>query len=90
MRSTIAKRIIAKTSPEVKAKVRAYSKTKIETQPTLFGYIKPTSKVPISAERLRQAKALLQAGNAKGSAAILREVRYALEAFEKRITSKPQ
>ena len=58
-------------------------------QPTLFGYIKPTSKVPISAERLKEAKALLAAGKPKESAAIIREVRYALEAFEKRITAKP-
>lgn len=53
---------------------------------SLFGFIKPSSKVPISAERIREAKALMGKGDVKGSAAKMREVREALEAFEKRIS----
>jgi hypothetical protein len=52
---------------------------------SLFGYIKPTGKVPISAERIREAKALFQNGDQKMSAAKLREVRESLENFERRI-----
>ena len=54
---------------------------------SLFGYIKPTGKVPISAERIREAKALFQKGDNKMSAAKLREVRESLEAYERRISN---
>jgi hypothetical protein len=52
---------------------------------SLFGYIKPTGKVPISAERIREAKALFQKGDNKMSAAKLREVRESLEDYCNRI-----
>lgn len=52
---------------------------------SLFGYIKPTGKVPISAERIREAKALFNKGDQKSSAAKMREVREALENYCDRI-----
>lgn len=56
----------------------------------LFGFnvIRPRRKVPISAERIREAKALMAQGNTKEAAAKMREVREALEAFEARLTNK--
>ena len=90
MRSTIAKKIQARTTQAIKDKVKHYSQEKLANfNPSLFGFTKPTSKVPISAERLKEAKALMAAGKPKESAAILRELRYKLEDFEKRITAKP-
>lgn len=61
--------------------------TRVHHQFSLFGYQKPTGKVPISAERIREAKALMAAGDSRGSAEKLREVREALENYEKRITN---
>jgi hypothetical protein len=52
---------------------------------SLWGYQKPTGKVPISAERIREAKALFQNGDQKMSAAKLREVRESLENYCDRI-----
>jgi len=60
----------------------------IDHQFSLFGYQPPSGKVPISAEQIREAKELFKQGDAKGSAAKLREVREALERFEKRISNK--
>lgn len=60
----------------------------IDHQFSLFGFQKPTGKVPISAEQIREAKELFKNGDAKGSAAKLREVREALERFERRISNK--
>ena len=51
----------------------------------LFSYIPPTGKVPISAERILEAKALLAKGDLKGSADRMRQVRESLENFEQRI-----
>lgn len=51
----------------------------------LFGFISPTRKVPISAERIREAKAMLAKGDPLGTAGKLREVRERLEDFERRI-----
>jgi len=50
--------------------------------------ILPRAKVPISAERIREAKALIAAGKGKDAAAVLREVREKLEAFESRLTNR--
>ena len=61
---------------------------RIYHQFSLFGYVAPSGKVPISAEKIRQAKALFAAGDSKGSAEKLREVREALERFEARLSNK--
>ncbi len=61
--------------------------TRVHHQFTLFGHRPPSGKVPISAERIREAKALFAAGDKKGSAEKLREVREKLEAYEKRISN---
>lgn len=55
---------------------------------SLFGFVPPKIKVPISAERIREAKALFAKGDVKGSAAILREVRERLEVFEQRLGNR--
>ena len=55
---------------------------------SLFGFQRPHAKVPISAERVREAKAMIAAMNGKGAAVKLREIREALENYEQRITYK--
>ena len=55
---------------------------------SLFGHQKPTTKVPISAEKIAQAKALFEKGDHKASAAKMHEVVEALEEFERRITNR--
>lgn len=55
---------------------------------SLFGYSKPKLKVPISVDRIKEAKALYAKGDYTGSAAKMREVREALENFERRLTNK--
>jgi hypothetical protein len=57
----------------------------------LFGFrdMKPKARVPISRERIEEAKKLFQGGDIKGSVEVLREVRYKLEAYCARINSKP-
>jgi len=52
--------------------------------------MRPTRKVPISADRIREAKALLNAGDSNGCARKLREVREKLEEYERRITDRSQ
>lgn len=47
-------------------------------------------KVPISAERIKEAKALLAKGDYKDAAQTLRDIREKLEEFENRITHKPK
>lgn len=56
----------------------------------LFNYndLKPKVKIPISAARIRQAKAEYKAGNYTNSAVLLRDVREKLEAFEARLTNR--
>jgi len=51
--------------------------------------MRPRLKVPISAARILEAKALMAAGRPLESAAAMREVREGLEAFERRLTNKP-
>lgn len=57
----------------------------------LFGFrdMKPKAKVPISRERVEEAKRLFNSGDVRGSVKALREVRYKLEAYCARINSKP-
>ena len=59
----------------------------VHHQFTLFQYndMRPKRKVPISAARIREAKALMDAGDHKGAAQRMREVRELLEEYEKRI-----
>lgn len=52
---------------------------------SLFGFQKPRAKVPISRERLEEAKRMVQQRNAKGAEAALREIREGLERFEQRL-----
>jgi hypothetical protein len=55
---------------------------------TLFGFQKPSSKVPISAERIREAKAELAKGESGDSRKViecLRDLNDKLENFERRI-----
>lgn len=58
----------------------------ITHQFTLFDYdqMRPRTKVPISRERVLAAKRLLS-GDTNGAAAVLREIREALEDYERRI-----
>ena len=61
-------------------------------QKALFGFhdMRPKAKVPISKERILEAQKLLEGGDYKGAAASLRDVRYKLEAYERRISNKPE
>ena len=54
----------------------------------LFGYVKPKRKIPIDASRIKLAKQLMERGDVIGAAIKMREVREALEDFEKRILNK--
>lgn len=60
------------------------------TQLPLFGFhdMKPLAKVPISRERIEEAKKMFERGDTKGSVEALREIRYKLEAYCNRITTK--
>lgn len=55
---------------------------------SLFGYVPVKLKVPISAERIKEAKALYKKGDYSGSAAKMREVREGLENFLQRLNNK--
>lgn len=61
--------------------------TPIHHQFSLWDYnaMRPKTKIPISAARIKEAKALMAQGNQKGAAAALREVREGLEAYLKRL-----
>ena len=55
-------------------------------QPSLFGFQRPRFKYPpITKERIQQAKAQLSKNDIKGCYETLRDLRYKLEDFEKRI-----
>jgi hypothetical protein len=56
----------------------------------LFGFseTKPKLKVPISAARIKEVKAMLEKGRSADALEILRDVRYKLENFEKRLTNR--
>jgi hypothetical protein len=61
-------------------------------QKSLFGFndMRPKAKVPISKERILEVQRLLEKKDGVGAAAILRDVRYKLEAYERRISNKPE
>lgn len=61
---------------------------RIYHQFSLFGYQPPSGKVPISADRIREAKALFEARDSRGAAEKMREVREALERYEARLGNK--
>jgi len=54
---------------------------------SLFPY-KPAGKVPISAARIREAEKFLKERNERGVIEALRDIRYKLEDFEKRISNR--
>jgi hypothetical protein len=60
----------------------------MEHQFSLFGFQPPKSKVPLSAERIREVQMLLEAKDGKGAAIKLRELREGLENYERRINQK--
>lgn len=56
---------------------------------SLFSFQKPISKVPISADRIREVKELIeQKKDGKTAAQKLREIREALEIHERRISTR--
>lgn len=61
------------------------SKTRVIHQFNLFSFneTRPTIKVPISAERIREVKELIAKGDGVNAALKLREVREGLERFER-------
>jgi hypothetical protein len=54
---------------------------------SLFGFQNPRKKVPISAERIREAKRLIAEGKGKDAAEVLRAINDKLEAFEAKISN---
>lgn len=63
----------------------------MSNQKSLFGFkeMLPKTKIPMSKEKIKEAKRLLEESNdGKGAAQILREVREGLEKYEKRIFNK--
>ncbi len=63
-------------------------------QKSLFGFNDMRPKLGlkkiITRERMEEGKRLMKKGDDKGAAAILRDVRYKLEAYERRISNKPE
>jgi hypothetical protein len=57
----------------------------ISHQFSMFGFIKPKKKVPISAKAIEEAKKLHTSGNIQGSVQKMREVNDALERFLNRM-----
>lgn len=57
----------------------------------LFGFrdMRPKTRVPISEEKIREAQRLLNEKKGKEAAKVLRDVRYGLENYCKRINQKP-
>jgi len=53
-----------------------------------FNTMRPKAKVPMSKKRIEEGKRMMAAGDYGGAAARIREVREALEDFEKRIGQK--
>lgn len=53
----------------------------------LFGFkdLKPRAKVPISEARVREVQAMIEKGYGKGAAQAMRDLRYGLENYCKRI-----
>lgn len=59
----------------------------INHQFNLFPQERPKTKIPISAERIREAKAALERRDAKGVLAGLRYINDRLEAYERRLSN---
>lgn len=60
----------------------------METQPSLFGFIRPRSdgvKKILTKERVEEMKALWKKGRKREAVEALRELRYKLQDFERRI-----
>lgn len=55
-----------------------------------YGFLRPSGKVPISAEKIAEAKKLFYSGDQHGAAEKMREVRESLERYERRIKHKEQ
>lgn len=51
--------------------------------------MRPKTRVPISEEKIREAQRLLNEKKGKEAAKVLRDVRYGLENYCKRINQKP-
>lgn len=60
----------------------------VDHQFSLFGFQKPVAKVPISAARIQEVKDAIAKKNSLTALQALRDVRYKLQAFEKRINNK--
>jgi hypothetical protein len=54
---------------------------------SLFKWTPPKAKIPISSERIKEAKACIAARNVKGAVVALRELREGLENYERRISN---
>ena len=57
----------------------------MDFQPSLFGFIKPKKKVPISAARVKEVMELIAKGDGRTAAQKLRDIRDRLEHFESRL-----
>lgn len=66
------------------------AKEYLSHQFNLYGYVKPTGKVPISAARIREAKEALIRGDSLTAIQSMRDIREKLENYEKRINHKPE
>ncbi len=63
----------------------------IDHQFSLFGWVKPVAKIPISAERIREVKELIEKQkDGKKAAIVMREIREGLENHLKRISHKSE
>jgi len=60
------------------------------SQKSLFSFkeMLPKTKLPISKEKIQEAKALIAEGKGKEAALVLEELREALERYERRISNK--
>lgn len=54
---------------------------------SLFGWQKPTAKIPLSKERIEEVKALIAKNDGKTAAQKLRDIREGLENYEHRISN---
>lgn len=64
---------------------RVQKNKNVDHQFSLFGWVKPVAKVPLSKERIAEVKALIEKGDGKTAAQKLRAIREGLESIEKRI-----
>lgn len=57
----------------------------IDHQFSMFPFQAPKKKVPISEDRIREAMAAIEKGDTKTAVQALRDVRYGLEAYSRKI-----